>query len=211
MLTFYHAPLSRSTRILSLIEELGNSPEIEIVEVDIHRTFQGFGARDPRNPHPEGKVPLLVHDGVEIWETSAIALYLTGLYPQSGLGVGPGDPARGRFLSWMFWYAGVVEPVVILHLCQIEHPMVSGSWRGLPEICDRLETALAAGPWLMGDHFTTTDLMLHSAFVWAPQILPDSPAIRDWVERCRTRPAALRARARDEAAMAALMAKASAA
>lgn len=201
MMTFYHAPQSRSTRVLSLIEELGNPPEIKIVEVDIPRIRTGTGKRDPNNPHPEGKVPLLVHDGVEIWETSAILLYLTGLYPRAELGVAQGDPQRGRYLSWMFWYAGVVEPVVIAHLCELSHPAFQASLRGLPEIFARLEAALAKGPWLMGDRFTTVDLLLHSPFAWAPQITPDSPAIRDWIQRCQSRPAAERARARDEVAM----------
>jgi glutathione S-transferase len=206
MLTFYHAPQSRSSRILSLIEELGNPPEIEIVEVGIRRSFERTGARDPNNPHPEGKVPLLIHDGVEIWETSAIALYLTGLYPQAGLGVPAGEPARGRYLSWLFWYAGVVEPVVITHLLGVSHPGLVDNLRGLPEVFARLEATLTRAPWLMGGHFTTVDLMLHSPFVWASQILPDSPSIRDWVERCRMRPAAQRARERDVAARARLAA-----
>lgn len=46
MLTLYHAPRSRSTRILWLLEEL-DAP-CEIVYVDIKRPTGG--ARDPRNP-----------------------------------------------------------------------------------------------------------------------------------------------------------------
>lgn len=206
MITLYHSPQSRSSRILSLLEELGNPPEIELVEVEIPRVMSGTGKRDPKNPHPEGKVPYLEHDGVGIWESSAIALYLTGLYPQSGLGVAAGDPLRGRFLSWMFWYAGVMEPVVIAHLCEMTHPAWHASLRGMGEVEARLEAALAEGPWLMGDGFTTCDLMVHSPYVWAPHLTPESPVIRDWVARCHARPAAERARARDAAAMARLAA-----
>jgi glutathione S-transferase len=202
MLTFYHAPKTRSSRVLALIEELGNPPEIEMVTVDVPRMMTGTGARDPQNPHPEGKVPLLVHDGVQIWESAAILLYLTGLYPQAGLGVAPNDPQRGRYLSWMFWYAGVVEPVVIAHLCDLSHPGFHASLRGLPEVFARLEAALAEGPWLMGERFSTVDLLLHSPFVWAPHIVPESPAIRDWIARCQARPAMQRAMARDAAMMA---------
>lgn len=206
MLTLYHAPLSRSTRILSLLEELGNPPEVEIVEVSVFRARYGWGERDPLNPHPEGKVPFLVHDGVGIRETCAIALYLTGLYPEAGLGVAQGDPQRGRFLSWLFWYSGVFEPVMIAALSGIDHPALHSNLRGLPEVYAALEAALAEGPYLMGERFTTVDLILHSPFTFAPQITPDSPAIRAWVERCANRPAALRAKARDEAAFARLQA-----
>jgi hypothetical protein len=55
----------------------------------------------------------------------------------------------------MFWYAGVLEPVVIAHLCEMSHPGFHASLRGLPEVFARLEAALAKGPWLMGDRFTT--------------------------------------------------------
>lgn len=42
-------------------------------EPSVHARTQS-GTPDPRNPHPKGKVPLLVHNGVQIRETCAIAL-----------------------------------------------------------------------------------------------------------------------------------------
>jgi len=58
MPTLYHAPQSRSTSILVLIEEMGIADRIDIREVTVARQ-DGNGGRDPRNPHPEGKVPYL--------------------------------------------------------------------------------------------------------------------------------------------------------
>jgi glutathione S-transferase len=51
---------SRSSRIIWLLEELG--ADYELVITNIPRQ-DGSGAADPRNPHPDGKVPALVHDG----------------------------------------------------------------------------------------------------------------------------------------------------
>ena len=85
MLTLYHSPRSRSSRILQLIDELGVWSEIDVRSVAVRRQ-DGTGAPDPSNPHPEGKVPLLVHDGVEIWESNAIILYLTDLFSKAGMG-----------------------------------------------------------------------------------------------------------------------------
>ena len=59
MLSLFHAPDSRSSRFIWLLEELG--VEHEIVYCDIPRR-SGRGAPDPRNPHPEKRVPALVHD-----------------------------------------------------------------------------------------------------------------------------------------------------
>lgn len=201
MLTLYHAPMSRSTRIVALIDELG--ADVAIRTVDIERQ-DGAGAGDAGNPHPEGKVPLLEHDGALIWESSAIILYLTDLFPQAGLGPLPGDPLRGPYLSWLAYYGDVMEPVMILgHVAGIEHPALHRTFRGLPEVTARLSAALADRPYLLGERFSAADLLLHSPYAWFRDATPEVPAIRDWVARCMDRPAAQRAMARDAEAMAA--------
>ena len=90
MLTLYHAPQSRSSRILWLLEELG--ADYELVITDIPRQ-DGSGAADPRNPHPDKKVPALVHDGALITESIAIVQYLADLYPKAGLAPADRRPA----------------------------------------------------------------------------------------------------------------------
>ena len=69
MPTLFHAPRSRSSRIIWLLEELGADYELRIT--DIPRQ-DGTGAADPANPHPDKKVPALVDDGVLITESIAI-------------------------------------------------------------------------------------------------------------------------------------------
>lgn len=200
MITLYHAPMSRSSRIVTLIDELG--ADVAIREVTIPRQ-DGSGGRDPANPHPEGKVPLLDHDGAIVWETPAIILYLTDLFPAAGLGPLPGDPQRGTYLSWLSWYGGVVEPILILEsVVKVEHPVISATFRSMAEVTDRLARALEGRPYLMGEHYTAADLLLHSPFAWFPAATPDVPAIGDWVRRCQERPAVKRTIARDTAAMA---------
>lgn len=71
MITFYHAPRSRSFRTLWLLEEIGQPYEIKRVSI---RRGDGSGSSDPENPHPLGKVPVIVHDGQTVFETTAIAL-----------------------------------------------------------------------------------------------------------------------------------------
>jgi glutathione S-transferase len=195
--------MSRSTRITALVDELGAEAEVAIRTVTIPRV-DGSGGRDLANPHPEGKVPLLVHDGAVIWESPAIILYLTDLFPAAGLGPLPGDPLRGPYLSWLAYYGDVVEPVMILEkVVKIEHPVLTTTFRGMAEVIDRLTRALERGPYLLGDRYTAADLLLHSPFAWFRDATPDVPVIRDWVARCMDRPAAKRAAARDQALLAA--------
>ena len=201
MLTLYHAPMSRSTRITALIDEL--DADVEIRTVTIPRQ-DGSGGRDPANPHPEGKVPLLVHEGAAIWESPAIILYLTDLFPKAGLGPLPGDPLRGPYLSWLAYYGDVVEPVMIFeNVVKIDHPVLATTFRGMAEVTDRLARALERSPYLLGERYSAADLLLHSPFAWFRDATPDVPVIRDWVARCMDRPAARRAAARDKALLAA--------
>jgi glutathione S-transferase len=191
MLTLYSSPRTRSSRIVQLIDELDIWSEVDICFVDIKHN-DGTGGPDPKNPHPEGKVPLLVHDGIAIWESNAIILYLTDLFPKAGMGPVAGDPQRGRYLSWLAWYGNVVEPVIVFGAAELSHPMLDVAFRGVPEMTARLARALEGAPFLMGDRFTAADLLLVSPFRWFPETAADHPAIKVWIERCEARPSAKR-------------------
>ena len=199
MLTLFHSPQSRSSAIMTLIEEMGITDRISVHRVTIPR-MDGSGGRDPANPHPEGKVPALVHDGVVITERAAIILQLTTLFPDSGMSPRLGTPEWGGFAAWLAWYQGVLEPVVIFAATGLEHPLVTATFRGPAEMAARLRAALEKGPWLLGDRFTAADLLVHSPFAWYPEATPDDPLIRDWVARCKARPAGQRVAAADQAA-----------
>ena len=201
MLTLIHAPDSRSTRILHLIDEMGIWDKIDIRHVGII-CRDGTGQTDPANPHPEGKAPALIHDGTVITESAAIMLHLTALFPDHGMAPGPGTPRRGEYLTWLFWYQGVMEPVMMAEAMGLHHPGFARNFRGMPEIAARLENALQRGPYLCGD-YSTADLICASAFAFLPQLMPDSATIRDWVARCQSRPALARGKAYDAALLAA--------
>lgn len=190
MLTLFHAPQSRSSAIMTLIEELGIADKIDIRIVDIVRARTGTGLADANNPHPEKKAPCLVHDGHIITERGAILTYLTTLFPSS-MAPTVSTPAWGSFLTWMNWYQGVMEPVLVLDFTKLTHPSLTATFRGSDEVTARIRTALEQGPWLLGDTFTAADLLIHSPYAWFDNV-PDDPLIRDWVARCMARPARLR-------------------
>ncbi len=188
MLTLFHSPQSRSSAIMTLIEEMGIAEQIDLRLVTISRV-DGTGRRDPANPHPEGKVPALVHDGVVITERAAIMLHLTTLFPDTGLSPMVGTPEWGAFAAWLAWYQGVLEPVLIFAHAGLEHPWLVGTFRGPDEAAARLRGALEKGPWLLGDTYSAADLLLHSPYAFFPDSVPDDPLIRNWVDRCKARPA----------------------
>lgn len=205
MLTLHHAPNSRSSAVVALIDEMGIADQVQIVPTDIVR-FDGSGRRDPGNPHPEGKVPALVHDGTLVTERAAVFLYLTALFPDSGMAPKPGTAKRGEYLSWLFWYGNVLEPVLIHQAAGLSHPFLTATFRGPAEATARLRAALEKGPWLLGEDYSAADLLVHSPYAWFRDATPDDPLIRDWVQRCMDRPARARTLARDADWMAALAA-----
>lgn len=184
MAILYHAPQSRSDAVVSLVRLL--DADIEIREVSIPRQ-DGSGGPDPQNPHPEKKVPYLVDGDEAVRERGAIMLYLTDAYPKAGLGPRAGEPGRGAYLSWLAYYQGVMEPVILLHWAQIQHPALQASLRDFDTMLARLSEALSHGPFLLGERFSAADILCCSPFLWFPDLLPDNAAIRDWVARCTER------------------------
>ncbi|AJP56851.1 glutathione S-transferase [Pandoraea vervacti] len=200
MLTLFHAPRSRSTRVVALLHELGALDEVKIQVVGIER-MDGSGGHDTRNPHPEGKVPLLVDGDVQVWESAAIIQYLAERFPANDLALAPDHPERGAYLSWFAWYAGVLEPVITVDFAGLQHPLLVRTFRTKAEALGRLRAALTNRTYLVGERFTAADLLLHSAFAWMGK--PGDPVIDAWVDRCMARPSAAFAIAFDNEALAA--------
>jgi glutathione S-transferase len=193
MLTLYHAPRSRSSRFIWLLEEIGEPYAIEYVTI---RRGDGSGGPDPRNPHPDKKVPALLHDDVLVTESAAICLYLSDSFPKTKLGPGVDDARRADYLTWLSYYAGVVEPVVLAKF-QGRTETDPDEKRAYEALDARVRGALRAGPYLLGDAFSAADVLLGSVFQWAPTMLPQGAEIDAYVARLSARPALQRSLARD--------------
>lgn len=110
--TFYHVPLSTSNVTAAVIDEL----EYGRSEPLAKRVQFSIKAGDTRAPdyvstvNPNGRVPAIVHEGVSVWESAAITIYLgetfgvakdgdadkASLYPAPG-------PKRGEAMKWIVW------------------------------------------------------------------------------------------------------------
>lgn len=181
MATLYHSPQSRSDTVVELVRMLG--ADVDIREVSIRRQ-DGSGEQDPHNPHPEKKVPYLVDGDEHVRERGAIILYLTDAHPQAKLGPLPGENGRGAYLSWLSYYQGVMEPLLILKWAGVTHPVVTDGLGDEARMLEQLAVPLREGPWLLGDRFSAADMLCSSPFQWFADMLPKEPVISDWVDRC---------------------------
>lgn len=196
MLTLYHAPRSRSFRILWLLEELGVPYERKIVSI---RRADGSGSEEPdyRRIHPHAKVPAIVHDGVAVFETPAVALYLTDAFPAARLGPGIGDKRRGPYLSWLAYSTGVLEPAILEKVLNVPHRVGTFGWGSPAEVEALLADTLAPGPYILGEQFSAADIVLGGGMAFLLQAKLATPVFTAYAQLLAARPAYKSAQAKD--------------
>ncbi|MGC1304661.1 MAG: glutathione S-transferase family protein [Caulobacteraceae bacterium] len=196
MLKLYHCPRTRSSRIVWLLEEIGEPFTVETVDV----RAEGGAPESYRAIHPLKKVPALEHDGEVVTESAAICLYLSDAFPHAELGPRVGERGRGAYLSWLTYYAGVIEPALMEKAFGVQgfKPFSTG-W-GDPELtCQRLAATLEKSPYILGDRFSTVDVLIGSTCQIAGSLLPKTDAIEAYKQRLAARPAFQRAQEKEAA------------
>jgi len=199
VITLVHAPRSRSSGFVWLLEEIGEPYQLQYVSI---RRGDGSGSLDDGNPHPHGKVPVLKDDSNIIFEQSAIALYLADKFPHAGLGPRIDDSARGSFLSILAYYAGVVEPAFTSKFLRVSVPRGTAGWVDSDEVMDFINERLSKHSYIAGDKFTAADVLYAGAFA----LFMNSPLLegkktqqlQDYVARCVSRPARAKAGEKDQ-------------
>jgi glutathione S-transferase len=154
-----------------------------------------------------GKVPTLQHRGVVVTECAAICAYLADAFPQAGLAPEPASPLRGLYYRWLFFGAGPVEAAVTNRALGVEVPDDKTGMVGYgnyASVMDTLEHAVTQGDYLLGERFSAADIYLGSQVIWGLQFgsIEKRPAFAAYAARLAGRPAAVKARAIDDALVA---------
>jgi glutathione S-transferase len=193
VIRLYHATLTRSMRILWLLEELGLPYELESVE--FVRPTRPFAQRTPF-----GKVPTLVDGEVAMFESGAILEYLLERYGAGRLAPAPGTPARAAFLQWVhFAEATLLPPLgqlawnLVMKPAEERIPQVVEESRATAAAAlDVLERALDGREYLLGS-FSGADVMmgysLQSARWFGVLTEAGHPRTSAYFERLSARPA----------------------
>lgn len=197
MITLYHAPRSRSSSILWLLEELGTPYTIKTTPI-VYGDGRGTPAPDSyRAIHPHKKVPAIDHDGKAVFESAAIVLYLADTFSLGNLAPALDDPRRGAYVTWLVYYSASMNPIVTARFrgWDTESPTGFGTMEDMETF---LATTLEAHPYIAGDRFTAADILIGGAVrFFKTNLLSDRPCYGDYVARLDARPAFIRAQAKD--------------
>ena len=195
-LTFFHSPNTRSSGVLALLEELGAAYDLHLLNMK---------AGQQRRPeylavNPMGKVPAIRHGDAVVAEQGAVFLYLADLFPAAGLAPPIGDPLRGPYLRWLFFYGSSFEPAVVDRAMKREPvPTSTSPYGDYDTMLNTLTAGLDKGPFLLGERFSAADVLWGTALRWTTmfKMVPELPVLRSYIDRVTARPAFARAAAKD--------------
>lgn len=199
MIQLYGNPRSRAIRCMWMLEEIGQAYEL------IEKNTTELRTPDYLALNPNARIPTLVDDGLVIWESMAINLYLAQKYP------GPlhSQDAKtiGLAAQWSFWAMLEMEGLL---LDLLNHRAVLPEFARDPSHAERdewllrkplgvLNQALRGSEHLTGDRFSVADLNVASILVWGKMARLDLSAfveVRRWLQNSLARPAYTRVRER---------------
>ena len=192
MMQLYWSPRSRSFTALWLMEETRQPYERVLVDIST-------GAQKKLEYlaiNPMGKVPALQDGDATLAEAAAICAYVAERYPEAKLAPPVGCPERAKYLYWLFFAPGCVEPAMVQIATKIEMNPVAAGWGDAQRVFDVLDAALEKGPWILGDNFSAADIAIGSALNFSVRLfkmVPSRPSFDAYIARCMARPAFQRA------------------
>ena len=195
-ITLFHAPQTRSSGTLTLLEELGAPYELRVLNM---KAGEQLGSAY-RAVNPLGKVPAIRHRGALVTEQVAIYLYLADLFPAAGLAPAIGDPRRGPYLRWLVYYAACYEPALVDRAMKREPaPLAMSPYGDFDTMLAAVVERIADSPYLLGDTLSAADILWGGALKWGTmfKLVPESPVIADYVTRMTSRPSFAKVAAMD--------------
>ncbi len=106
-LTFYFAPMSTASITEAILAELGTP----CARVNLDISAGNTRSPDFLKVNPNGRVPAIIHEGMPIWESSAITMYLGEVFGVDAKLYPAPVPKRGEAMKWIAWSnVTLVEP-----------------------------------------------------------------------------------------------------
>ncbi len=195
----YHAPNTRSVRIVWLLEELGLPYDLE------HFKLGDARMRTPEylSVHPMGRVPALEADGVTIFESGAIVEYVLAKHASGRLRPDQNSAEFPTYLQWLHYAEGMLMPPVNIIVVETillpperrNQVNVDRATKLLSRMLAAIDHGLDGRDYLAGE-FSGADIMSGHACIVAARLgadISDKPNVAAYIDRLQARPALQRA------------------
>jgi|GEM_PF-105584 len=192
----WHVPLSRSMRVLWLLNELELPFSLRVMDM----RGKDMRAAEYAAIHPVGRAPAMQIDGSVIHESGAMVEYLCETRGQH-LWRAPGEEGRLGWLDWLHFAETIGQHIA--NLTQSHLMLRDPATRSVTVM--KLETARLARTlrlveqtvegqeWLMAAGFSGVDCAVGWSVWTAGRFVRLSPPLQGYVDRCAERPAFRRA------------------
>ena len=200
MIILYGSAQGRASRSLICLEEMG----LAYTQVPLKPWESETDKARLAALNPNARVPVLDDDGLVVWESMAINLYLGDRY---GGPLWPTSAAdRARLYQWSVWGQTSID-VMARHLARFgKDPGAKAAAEAERlAVLAILDQALANRPYLLGDSFTLADLNVAATLCepWENGRVDGNldpaahglTALGDWLARCVGRPSWAKVRA----------------
>jgi len=199
MIKVFHSPRSRSLRVLWMAEEMGLPYEVE--PGSLMAPSEAFLAVNPTRT-----LPAMVDGDVVITESIAILQYLGSKYGPTPLTPQPQDASYPAYLQFLVLgeasLAAALTPIVRAMFMapddQRQNWTLKNNTEGFIKQLHHVDAQLAKGPFMAGETFTAADISVGYALAFGEFVgLAErySPAVADYHQRLKDRPAFQRASA----------------
>lgn len=198
IILYSFAPQDRSGRIRWALEELALPYELKILNWDKleHKSAEY------KKLHPMGSVPVLIDGETQLFESSAILMYLADKYRKNtALAPEIESPARAEYLKWLMFGAGTLDPKLVkvfdYQKLTDEKEKISKLdelYETFKTLFEKLDLDLSKNKFIAGNEFTAADIMVSQPLQWASEtgLLKNHKVIDRYFNELKCRPAAVR-------------------
>ena len=188
----FHLPGSRSTRVLWLLEEIGEPFDLTILTRD-----DKSGAEHGRR-HPLNRVPVIEEDGGYVFESAAICLDIADRHLDKQLVPPVGTHERALVYQWVVFAVTELEPYGFQAIREADPERKETAAARYALAVAAVENALGSREFLVGDRFTVADLICGAVLSSGKRngLTDPFPQVSAYVERLEARPARVRANER---------------
>lgn len=171
MFTLYHFPRTAGFAPHCLLKHVGAPFQLTFVDKD----NEAQKTADYLQLNPVGRIPTLVHEGHKIFESPAICIYISELYPEYRLIPSIGDPLRAQFFQWLAFLTNTLQAELLIYY----HPerytlskagmveVIKAVEQRINEALSIIDKQLEGHDYLLGDDLTACDYFLFMLVDWA--------------------------------------------